>query len=400
MNTLILLLLIINTVAVAAVLMRSFAQNQEQNRLEQALRSEMSNNRVELGKNLESFSNQLLTLTQMNEQKLEKVRSVVESSLKSLQNDNTQQLERMRETVDEKLHSTLEKRLGESFKIVSDRLEKVHEGLGEMQSLASGVGDLKKVLMNVKTRGIWGEIQLGNLLEQILTPEQYATNIATKKGSADRVEFAIKLPGRDGTAVWIPIDSKFPNEDYERLLAAQDSGDQALIGESLKNIESRIKREAKTIKEKYIDPPHTTDFAILYLPTEGLYAEVLRLPGLSDTLQREFRVTIAGPTTIAAVLNSLQMGFRTLAVEKRASEVWSLLGQVKKEFTKFGGILEKTHTRLQQASNEIELAAKKSRTIERQLNHVQELPAQNGLDLADDLSLDIPTETVSDEKVI
>lgn len=331
---------------------------------------------ADLNKNqLDTFSKQLTTMTQINEQKLESVRSVVENRLKSLQEENSQKLEKMRETVDEKLHSTLEKRLGESFKQVSDRLEKVHQGLGEMQTLASGVGDLKKVLTNVKTRGTWGEIQLGNLLEQILTAEQYERNIITKKGSRDPVEFAIKLPGRDGDPVYLPIDAKFPKEDYERLIDAQEQSNIALIEEAGKAIEAQIKQEARNIRDKYIDPPHTTDFAVMFLPIEGLYAEVLRRQGLCDTLQRDFRITVAGPTTFAALLNSLQMGFRTLAVEKRASEVWSLLGSVKTEFGKFGDILEKTKDKLQQATNNIDDAVKKSRTIETKLRKVQELPS-------------------------
>ena len=329
-----------------------------------------------LNKNqLDTFSKQLTTLTQVNEEKLEKVRDIVDVRLKSLQEDNGQRLEKMRETVDEKLHSTLEKRLGESFKQVSDRLEKVHQGLGEMQTLASGVGDLKKVLTNVKTRGIWGEIQLGNLLEQILTAEQYERNVITKKGSRDPVEFAIKLPGRENDAVYLPIDAKFPKEDYERLLEAQEQANVVLIEEAGKAIEARIKLEAKNIRDKYIDPPYTTDFAIMFVPIEGLYAEVLRRPGLSEQLQRDYRITVAGPTTFAALLNSLQMGFRTLAVEKRASEVWSLLGTVKTEFGKFGDILDKTKEKLQQATDNIELASKKSRTIETKLRKVQELPS-------------------------
>ena len=324
---------------------------------------------------LDTFSQQLSALTQMNEQKFEKLRAVVEERLRYLQEENNQKLEKMRETVDEKLHATLEKRLGDSFQIVSDRLEKVHQGLGEMQSLAAGVGDLKKVLANVKTRGTWGEVQLGNLLEQVMSPEQYEKNVATKAGSRDQVEFAIKLPGgKDGQWVYLPIDAKFPLEDYERLLDAQEQGDGAGMAEAAKALETRIKLEAKSIREKYLDPPRTTDFGIMFLPTEGLYAEVLRRPGFLDLLRRESRITIAGPTTIAALLNSLQMGFRTLAVEKRASEVWNLLGLVKNEFNKFGGLLEKTHKKLQEASNTIETAARKSRTIERKLQSVQELP--------------------------
>lgn len=324
---------------------------------------------------LDTFSKQLTTMTQINEQKLEKVRDVVDLRLKTLQEDNSQKLEKMRETVDEKLHSTLEKRLGESFKQVSDRLEKVHQGLGEMQTLASGVGDLKKVLTNVKTRGTWGEIQLGNLLDQMLVPDQYDRNVVTKKGSRDPVEFAIKLPGRDSAAVYLPVDAKFPKEAYERLMEAQDQVNVALIEEMGKAIEIQIKLEAKNIRDKYIDPPFTTDFAIMFVPIEGLYAEILRRPGLCDLLQKDYRVTVAGPTTFAALLNSLQMGFRTLAVEKRAGEVWTLLGTVKTEFGKFGDILDKTREKLEQATKHIELAATKSRTIETKLRKVQELPS-------------------------
>ncbi|MDD5669583.1 MAG: DNA recombination protein RmuC [Candidatus Omnitrophica bacterium] len=324
---------------------------------------------------LDTFSSQLVYLTQMNEQKMAEVRNTVESRLKSLQEENSQKLEKMRETVDEKLHSTLEKRLGESFKLVSERLEMVHKGLGEMQSLATGVGDLKKVLANVKVRGTLGEIQLGNLLEQILTPDQYAKNVATKEGSRDNVEFAVKLPGKDEDAVWLPIDAKFPMEDYQRLLEAQEQGNASLEQELSKNLENRIKQEAKDIRDKYLDPPHTTDFAILFLPIEGLYAEVLRIPGLYEFLQREYRVSVTGPSTISAFLSSLHMGFRTLAIEKRASEVWNLLGTVKTEFGKFGDILDKTQKKLQEASNTIEDAAQRSRVIERKLKDVQGIPA-------------------------
>lgn len=335
---------------------------------------------------LDTFSKQLETLTQTNQQHLEKMRETIEQKLKLLQDDNAQKLEKMRETVDEKLHATLEKRLGESFQIVSERLELVHKGLGEMQTLASGVGDLKKVLSNVKTRGTWGEIQLGNLLEQILTPEQYAKNVATKNGSGERVEFAIKLPGRDAAelkdgVVWLPVDAKFPLEDYQRLVDATERGELEKIDETGKMLEARIKSEAKDIREKYIDPPNTTDFGILFLPVEGLYAEVLRRAGLCEMLQREFRVVITGPTTLAALLNSLQMGFRTLAIEKRSSEVWALLSAVKNEFGKFGDILDKTQKKLQEASNTIETAAKKSRTIQRKLRDVQELPSSENAEL-------------------
>lgn len=323
---------------------------------------------------LDTFSKQLVDLTQVNEQKLESMRETVEKHLANIQDDNAKKLEQIRQTVDEKLHETLEKRLGESFKLVSDRLELVHKGLGEMQNLATGVGDLKKVLTNVKTRGTWGEIQLGNLLDQILTPDQFAKNVATKKGSRDMVEFAIKLPGKDGVVTWLPVDAKFPKEDYEKLIEAQEQANPVLVEEASKALEARIKMEAKSIRDKYIDPPNTTDFGILFLPTEGLYAEVLRRPGLWEFLQREYRVTITGPTTIAAFLNSLQMGFRTLVIEKRASEVWNLLSVVKTEFGKFGDILQKTHDKLRQASDSIEDATKKTRTIEQKLKNVQVLP--------------------------
>lgn len=324
-----------------------------------------------------TFTRQLAILTESNEQRLEKMRLTVEEKLKSLQEDNSQKLEKMRETVDEKLHATLEKRLGESFKLVSERLELVHKGLGEMQSLAVGVGDLKKVLSNVKTRGILGEFQLGSILEQILAPEQYAKNVVTKKGSRENVEFAIILPGRDdnGGVVYLPLDSKFPVENYHSLLDAYEHGDHTAMEESSKQLEATIKKCAKDIRDKYLDPPGTTDFGIMFLPFEGLYAEVVKRTGLIEILQRDFKVIITGPTTLAAILNSLQMGFRTLAIEKRSSEVWTLLSAVKTDFGKFGDILEKTHKKLQEASNTIDDAARKSRSIERKLKNVQALPA-------------------------
>ncbi|WP_088224985.1 DNA recombination protein RmuC [Desulfosporosinus sp. FKB] len=325
---------------------------------------------------LDIFSDQLGSLTKTTDLKLERLRHTVEERLTQIQQDNAHKLDQMRATVDEKLSATLEQRLGESFKLVSERLEAVYKGLGEMQTLASGVGDLKKVLANVKTRGIMGEIQLGNLLEQVLTPEQYATNVPTKLGSNDRVEFALKLPSRDDqdSVLWLPIDAKFPLEDYERLLEAQEQVNVPGVEEFGKSLETRIKSEGKSIHDKYIDPPHTTDFGILFLPVEGLYAEVLRRPGLCEFLQREYKVIITGPTTLAALLNSLQMGFRTLAIEKRSSEVWNLLGAVKTEFGKFVEILEKTQKKLQEASNTIDSATKKSRTIVRKLKTVQSLP--------------------------
>src|SRR5690606_17748789 len=263
------------------------------------------------------------------------LRESVEKRLGDLQQGNEKKLEEMRLTVDEKLHKTLEQRLSDSFRQVSERLELVHKGLGEMQSLAAGVGDLKRVLTNVKTRGTWGEIQLGTLLEQVLTPEQYERNVATRGGSRERVEFAIKLPGRDDKPLWLPIDCKFPLEDYQRLQEAQEAVDPVAVEAASKALESRVRLEAKTIAEKYVDPPNTSDFALLYLPIEGLYAEVLRRPGLFDALQRDYRVTVCGPTTLTAIRNSLQMGFRTLAIEKRSSEVWEILGAVKTEFGKF-----------------------------------------------------------------
>jgi len=327
-------------------------------------------------KNFEGFSIKLAELIDKNDSKMDKVREVVEKKLESLQKDNSEKLEAMRVTVDEKLHTTLEKRFGESFKVVSDQLNAVHKGLGEMQTLALSVGDLKKVLSNVKSRGTWGEAQLGNLIEEILTPEQYEKNVKTKKSSSDNVEFAIKLPGNndDVKQVWLPIDAKFPLTDYQGLVEAQEQGNQILIEELSKALEGRIKSEAKDIRDKYLDPPYTTDFGILFVPVESLYAEVLRKPGLFEQIRREYRVIIAGPTTTQVILNSLQMGFKTLTIQKRSSEVWTLLGTVKAEFGKFGDLLEKTHKKMQEASNSIEGAVIKTRTIERKLNKVQNLP--------------------------
>ena len=326
---------------------------------------------------LDSFSKQLMALARLNEEKLETMRKTLETQLRSLQEDNTQKLEQMRATVDEKLQSTLDKRLGESFKQVSERLEQVYRGLGEMRTLASGVGDLKKVLTNVKTRGTWGEIRLSHILEQILTPDQYDVNVVTKQNSNDRVEFAIKLPGQAADKekiVWLPIDSKFPQEDYQRLMDAEEAADIELAEKHIKNLEIRVKAEAKHIKEKYLEPPHTTDFGIMFLPVEGLYAEVLRRPGLCDTLQREHRIVVTGPTTLAALLNSLQMGFRTLAIEKHSSEVWQLLGVVKTEFGKFGDVLAKTKKKLREAGETIDKAEVRTRAIARKLREVQEVP--------------------------
>lgn len=328
---------------------------------------------------LELFAAQLKELTASNEARLDKLRDGVDARLRMIQEDNAKKLEQMRATVDEKLHDTLERRLGESFKLVSDRLELVQRGLGEMQSLAVGVGDLKKVLTNVKSRGTFGEIQLASLLEQILAPGQYDSNVETRPGSGQRVEFALKLPGRDGvqeSSVWLPLDAKFPQEDYIRLLEAQELGDPVAALEASKTLDRAVREMARNIRDKYLEPPHTTDFGVMFLPTEGLYAEVLRLPGLFDVLQREFKVIVAGPTTLAALLNSLQMGFRTLAIEKRSAEVWNLLGSVRSEFSKFGVVLEKTRKKLQEAGNQIDLAATRTRVIERKLRDVQDIPRE------------------------
>jgi DNA recombination protein RmuC len=302
----------------------------------------------------------------------------------------------MRQTVDEKLHATLEQRLGESFKQVSDRLEQVHRGLGEMQTLATGVGDLKRVLTNVKSRGTWGEVQLGALIEQTLTIEQYSKNIATRPNSRDIVEFAIRLPGQeDGKPVWLPIDAKFPVEDYQRLTDAQDRADLQEIESAAKALETRIKAEAKTIREKYIEPPYTTDFAILFLPTEGLYAEVLRRQGLLELLQNDFRVTVAGPSTFSAMLNSLQMGFKTLLIEKRSSQIWSTLGQVKTEFSKFGEAIEATKKRLDAASKQFEAVDIRTRKINRALSNVEAVSSNSSTLLSFDL--DDPDEDTKSE---
>lgn len=323
------------------------------------------------------FGERLDKLTTSNEQKLESLKHAVELKLKSLQEDNAKQLDQMRQTVDEKLQGTLDKRLGESFKQVSERLEAVYKGLGEMQVLATGVGDLKKVLTNVKTRGTWGEVQLGAMLEQVLTPEQYATNIATKDGG-ERVEFVVKLPGRSDQSdevVWLPLDAKFPVEDYQRLVDAQEAADGDAAELAAKQLEIRIKACAKDICDKYLNPPRTTDFGILFLPTEGLFAEVVRRAGLPEYVQRECRVVIAGPTTLWSILNSLQMGFRTLAIQKRSSEVWNLLAAVKTEWTKYGGVLQKVQKKLQEASNTIDAAEQRVRVVGRKLKGVQELPS-------------------------
>ena len=324
---------------------------------------------------LEAFARELNRFSLGLDERFERLKMTVEGRLTAIQADNAGKLEEMRRTVDEKLHATLEQRLGESFKLVSERLEQVHRGLGEMQTLAAGVGDLKRVLTNVKTRGTWGEVQLSALLEQLLTADQFAANVATRPDSGERVDFAIRLPGKgDGAVVWLPIDAKFPIEDYQRLIDAQERGEAALVEEASKAIEVRLKAEARSIRDKYVAPPHTTDFALLYLPTEGLYAEALRRPGLADTLQRDFRVSLTGPTTLAALLNSLQMGFRTLAIEQRSAEVWAVLGAVKTEFGKFGEALAHTRKKLDEASNSISKAETRTRQLSRRLREVEALP--------------------------
>lgn len=314
----------------------------------------------------QTLSSQMGSIATVQNAQFETLRQAVES-----------RLERIHHTVDEKLHTTLERRLSESFRQVSERLELVHKGLGEMQTLAVGVGDLKRVLSNVKTRGVMGEVQLAAILEQILTPEQYETNVATRPGSRERVEFAVKFPGRGGDqgSVWLPIDAKFPLEDYQRLQEAQEAGDPVMAEAAAKALEARVRMEARVLAEKYLEPPATTDFALLYLPFEGLYAEVLRRPGLFEQLQRDWRVTVCGPTTLSAVLNSLQMGFRTLAIEKRSSEVWKVLGEVKNEFGRFGEVLARTKAQLQTVANSIDQAEVRTRQIERRLKDVEAAPA-------------------------
>ncbi len=324
---------------------------------------------------------QLADLTHRIQLDLGEVRGTLHSQLSSLQQGNERKLDQMRETVEEKLQSTLEARLGESFRMVSERLEQVHKGLGEMQALASGVGDLKRMLTNVKSRGTYGEVQLATLLEQVLLVDQYARNIATRPHSTERVEFAVRMPGRDGSPCWLPIDAKFPVEDYDRLLTAVETGDAVALDIAGKALERSIKVQAKMIRDKYVESPHTTDFAIMFLPTEGLFAEVLRRPGLADYLHRESRTVIAGPTTLFAMLNSLQMGFRTLALERRSAEVWQVLGAVKTEFGKFGEVLATLHRQLLNASDTIDSAQRRSTQMSKALKSVEALPAEQAAQL-------------------
>jgi len=362
--------------------------------LRQALVEDARKGRLENGESQQRLAEQLgqrlAELTQRNEQRIGEMRATLEQQLHALQADNAAKLEQMRNTVDEKLQTTLNTRLDASFQLVSERLEQVQRGLGEMQQLATGVGDLKRVLTNVKNRGGWGEVQLDNILEQTLTQDQYARGVRVHPESGEMVDFAVRLPGRglDDVPVWLPIDSKFPREDYERLVDAQEQGDPDLVLTMGAQLERAIRVQAKSIGDKYIVPPHTTDFAVMFLPTEGLYAETIRRPGLVDLLQREHRVVIAGPTTVTALLNSLQMGFRTLAIEKRSSEVWGVLGAVKSEFGKFAGILEKAEKQINTVGKSLGEASRKTRTIERRLRGVESLSTDDPQVLLEDAALD------------
>ncbi|MGD8981822.1 MAG: DNA recombination protein RmuC [Desulfobacterales bacterium] len=348
----------------------------------------------EMGKSqndqLESIAKRIQELTESNTAGIEKLRSTIDTQLKYLQENNEKKLDQMRRTVDEKLQSTLEKRLGESFKLVSERLEAVQHGLGEMQNLATGVGDLKRVLTNVKARGTWGEVQLGALLEQILTPDQYDKNVNIKAGSQECVEYAVRLPGKDDyleSCVWMPIDSKFPQEDYLRLAEAADAADVDAVQRATTSLIRAVHSSAKEIRDKYIEPPKTTDFAIMFLPTEGLYAEILRQPGQVEKIQQDYRIVIAGPTSLSAILSSLRIGFRTLAIEKRSSEVWKILAAVKTEFGKFGDVLSKVKRQLNTASNTIDQTNVRTRAMARRLKAVEELPLESTakiLELPDD----------------
>ncbi len=368
--------------------------------LRAALNDDAHKSRLEQATRQQQFEDnmaaRLRELTQRNEQRIGEMRATLEQQLRALQDDNAQKLEKMRETVDEKLQSTLNTRLDSSFKLVSERLEQVQRGLGEMQQLAIGVGDLKRVLTNVKNRGSWGEVQLENILEQTLTAEQYARGVNVRAESGEKVDFAVRLPGRGAhdAPVWLPLDSKFPHEDYEKLLNAQEQGDAEAVRATGVQLERAVRIQAKSISDKYIAPPQTTDFAVMFLPTEGLYAEVIRRPGLVDLLQREHRVVIAGPTTVTALLNSLQMGFRTLAIEQRSSEVWGLLGAVKSEFGKFAGILEKAEKQINTVGKSLGDASRKTRTIERKLRGVESLGQEQAQALLGELDPDEPVHDV------
>lgn len=383
MDFIIIGLLIINLVVLIILLTRKNQSKQDNQQIQKFISDEFERSRREVAQS-SSSSRQELTqnLDRFNKNvsiQFEKLNNSVETKLRHIQKDNTEQLEKMRQTVDEKLQTTLEKRLQTSFKSVSDNLERVQKGLGEMQSIASGVGDLKKVLSNVKTRGTWGEVQLSNLLEQILTSEQYEENIPTKQGSSDRVEFAILIPSKDDDdeKLYLPIDAKLPLDRYEQLVEASSTADPELVKASIKALLNQLETEAKKIQSKYIDPPGTTDFAIMYLPVEGLYAEVARQADFVATLQQKYRVVIAGPTTISALLNAFQMGFRSLAIQKRTSEVWTTLSEVQKHFGLFGELLSATQKKLQEASNKLDSASSKSRFIESKLNKVQKISVEH-----------------------
>ena len=411
MNTDLLLVLVIALAVMNLALLVRLMGRASSNSAEQAMRSELRDAREEAAKRshelreevsgsldktaqtltntvgqlgnvqkqqLESVTAQVQALVETNQQRLEGLRATISEQLGEMREANEKKLEEMRRTVDEKLQGTLEKRLGESFKLVREQLDAVHKGLGEMQSLATGVGDLKNVLTNVKVRGTWAEYQLGAILEQVLTPEQFDRNVATHENSSERVEFAIRLPGRSddpNDCVWLPIDSKFPQEDYIRLTEASKSADAEAVAQSTRELMRSVTQSAKTIAEKYLNPPHTTDFAVLYLPTEGLYAEVLRQPGMVSQLQQDYRVVVSGPTTIAALLNSLRLGFRSLAIEQQASEVWQVLAAVKTEFGKFGEVLDKVKKQLATASNTIDQTQTRTRAMARKLQKVEQLPS-------------------------
>ncbi|QQO10444.1 DNA recombination protein RmuC [Breznakiella homolactica] len=379
---------------------RLLAIAEGQERIERTLREELARNREETAlsvrraaeaqaSQLASIRAELARFGQGNDRRIDALRETVDRKLKEIQSDNALKLEAIRRTVDEKLHETLERRLGESFKLVGERLELVQTGLGEMRSLAAGVGDLKRVLGNVKNRGTWGEVQLISIVQDVLSPDQFALNVPVKPGSQERVELAIRLPGKNSSdePVWLPVDAKFPKEDYERLMDAREAGDKAASEEAAKMLERRIKLSAREIRDKYIAPPSTTDFGIMFLASEGLYAECIGRPGLTDILQRDYRIITAGPTTFAALLNSLQMGFRTLAVEQRSGEVWRTLGMVKTEFAKFGDLLDKTRKKLQEAADTVDLADRKSRTIRGKLSSVETFQGQ-AVPLSDDPETD------------
>jgi len=418
MTTEMILLMLMGTsilcgVVTILVLVRCSSMEREMNRMRKDLTDTVnqsfgtfgdmiSANQKMMAENVDSrlfdLNNRFSHMAVENEQKLENIRGTMEKKITDLTADNNKQLEQMRATVDEKLQKTLEDRIGQSFRLVSERLEQVYKGLGEMQNLASGVGDLKKVLSNVKTRGILGEVQLSAILEQILAPDQYEENVRTKSTGSERVEFAVKLPGDGDGIVWLPIDAKFPGDAYGALVDAYESGDAAAVELAAKNLERVIKSEARDIHDKYVEPPYTTDFAIMFLPFEGLYAEVVRR-GLLEVLQREYKINIAGPTTMAALLNSLQMGFKTLAIQKHSSEVWDVLGAVKTEFDKFGNVLEATQARINQANAELDkLIGTRTRSIQRKLRGVTSLPDREAAQLLDVASLpEIRTSALNDE---